>query len=209
MPSRPRQDQQRSRAAGSSEGHQAVVRRWLRILRSLLDGFVAIAVPMLAEIERDLAVPEGKVTVIPDPALSEGELHKLAGARSARDAQAGCRYLTAGRLAAQKNQMLLLEALARQAWAQDPLVSMERLIGYEQFGVLAPPGNPDALSEAVGAARHVRPDPVAMQRLAAGFTLESSGRLCLSRLAALTTDSRRRRQEKMRGNVRESRGGGV
>ncbi|HWU95403.1 MAG TPA: glycosyltransferase [Sphingomonas sp.] len=257
-------------------------RWWLRIQGSVLDGFVAIAAPMLAEIERELALPDNRVTVIPDPALSEDELHALAGARSARDTKGGCRFLTIGRLATQKNQMLLLEAFARHAWAQDTLViagdgperdrlirqvdalglhsqvrfvghvdevlalyaeadvfvlssnyegapavilealaaglpiaatnccvSMEWLTGYGQFGVLAPPGEPDALSDAMRAARHSRPDAIAMQRLAAGFTLESSGQLYLSRLAALAADFRRRRREKMRGDVRVWRGGGV
>ena len=86
---------------------------------------------------------------------------------------------------------------------------MEWLTGYGQFGVVVPPGDPETLATAMNAARHMRPDRTAMQRLAAGFTLESSGQLYLSRLAALVGDSRRQRGKKMRSGVREWRGGGV
>ncbi|MDP5281405.1 glycosyltransferase [Sphingomonas sp. DG1-23] len=259
-----------------------IYRWWLRAQGIALDGFVAIAAPMRAEVERELALPGNRVSVIPDPALSEYDLHQLSGARSARNAQVGCRFLTIGRLAAQKNQMLLLEAFARHARPDDVLViagdgperdrlvkranalglrsqvrfvghvddvralyakadvfvlsshyegapavilealaaglpiaatnccvSMEWLTGYGQFGVVVPPGNPDTLSVAMNVARHLRPDRTAMRRLAAGFTLESSGQLYLSRLTALVGDSRHQRRKKMRSRVREWHGGGV
>jgi len=257
-------------------------RWWLRVQGGVLDGFVAIAAPMLAEVEREMALPDYRVSVIPDPALSKSDLHQLSGARSARNAQAGCRFLTIGRLAAQKNQMLLLEAFARHCWSEDTLViagdgperdrlvkranalglrsqvrfvghvydvralyaeadvfvlsshyegapavvlealaaglplaatnccvSMEWMTGYGQFGVVVRPGDPDALGTAMNAARHLRPDRTAMQRLAAGFTLESSGQLYLTRLTALVGDTRRQGRKKMRSGVREWHGGGV
>lgn len=257
-------------------------RWWLRVQGGVLDGFVAIAAPMLAEVEREMALPENRVSVIPDPALSESDLHQLSGARSARNAQVGCRFLTIGRLAVQKNQMLLLEAFARHARPEDTLViagdgpernrlveranaldlrsqvrfvghiddvrtlyaeadvfvlsshyegapavvlealvaglpiaatnccvSMEWLTGYGQFGVVVPTDDPDTLGMAMNIARHLRPDRTAMKCLAARFTLESSGQLYLSRLEALVGDSRRQRQEKMRGSVRVWHGGGV
>ncbi len=250
-------------------------RWWLRLQGGVLDGFVAIAAPMLAEIEREMALSDNRVGVIPDPALSESDLHRLSGPRSARNSRAGCRFLTIGRLAAQKNQILLLEAFARHAWSEDTLViagdgpererlvvranalglraqvrfvghvddvralyanadvfvlsshyegapavilealaaglpiaatnccvSMEWLTGYGQFGVVVPPGDPDILGIAMNVARHLRPDRTAMQHLAAGFTLESSGQLYLSRLTALVADTRRRSREKMRSSVR-------
>jgi glycosyltransferase involved in cell wall biosynthesis len=255
---------------------------WLRVQGGVLDGFVAIAAPMLAEVEREMALPDNRVGVIPDPALSKSDLHHLSGARPARNAHDGCRFLTIGRLAAQKNQVLLLEAFARHARSKDTLViagdgperdrlvkranaldlrsqvrfvghvddaralyaeadvfvlsshyegapavvlealaaglpiaatnsccSMEWLTGYGQFGVVVRPGDPDALGTAMNAARHMQPDRTAMQRLAAGFTLESSGQLYLSRLTALVGDSRRQRGKKMRSGVREWHGGGV
>jgi len=257
-------------------------RWWLSVQGAVLEGFIAIADPMRAEVQRELALPESRVSVIPDPALSEAELHHLSGSRPAGNAQAGCRFLTIGRLAAQKNQILLLEAFARHAWSEDTLViagdgpererlvertnalglrarvrfvghvddvralyaeadvfvlsshyegapavilealaaglpiaatnccvSMEWLTGYGQFGVVVPPGDPDTLGIAMNVAKHLRPDRTVMQRLAAGFTLESSGQLYLSRLAALVGDSHRQRREKIHGSVRVWRGGGV
>lgn len=97
-------------------------RCWLSLQGTVLESFVAIAHPMRAEVEREMALPANRVSVIPDPALSEAELHQLSGSRPVRNSQAGCRFLTIGRLAAQKNQMLLLEAFARHAWSEDTLV---------------------------------------------------------------------------------------
>jgi glycosyltransferase involved in cell wall biosynthesis len=259
-----------------------IYRSWLRAQGAVLDGFIAIADPMRAEVERELALPENTVSVIPDPALSESELHQLSGSRLAENSQAGCRFLTIGRLAAQKNQILLLEAFGRHAWSEDTLViagdgpererlieradalglrsrvrfgghvddvralyaeadvfvlsshyegapavilealaaglpiaatnccvSMAWLTGYGQFGVVVPPGDPDTLGIAMNVARHLRPDRTAMHRLAAKFTLESSGQLYLSRLTALVSDSNRQRREKRRSGVRVWREGGV
>jgi glycosyltransferase involved in cell wall biosynthesis len=250
-------------------------RRWLRAQGALLDGFIAIADPMRAEVVRELALPENSVSVIPDPALSQNDLRQLSGSGLPRRPQHGCRFLTVGRLAAQKNQMLLLEAFARHAWPEDRLVvagdgpercrlveranalglgsrvrflghvddvrslyaeadvfvlsshyegapavilealaaglpiaatnccvSMEWLTGYGQFGLVVPPGDPESLGIAMNAARHLRPDIRAMQRLAARFTLESSGELYLSRLMALVGDAQRQRREKIRNSVR-------
>ncbi|WP_079729711.1 glycosyltransferase [Novosphingobium mathurense] len=250
-------------------------RWWLRAQGAVLERFVAIAHPMRAEIERELALPKHSVSVIPDPALSETELHELFGSGLARHSQVGCRFLTIGRLASQKNQILLLEAFARHAWPDDTLViagdgperdrlverasalglqsrvrfvghvdnvlslyakadvfvlsshyegapavilealaaglpiaatnccvSMEWLTGYGQFGVVVPPGDPDALGLAMNAARHLRPDQPAMQRLAASFTLESSGQLYLSAFAALVGNANRRHRENSPNSVR-------
>lgn len=257
-------------------------RWWLRVQGAVLDGFIAIADPMRAEVARELVVQEGRVSVIPDPALSESELHQLSGSGSAGNSQPGCCFLTIGRLAPQKNQIILLEAFARHASCDDTLViagdgpererlierastlglrsrvrfvghvedvrplyaeadvfvlssryegapavilealaaglpiaatnccvSMEWLTGYGQFGVVAPPGDPDALGMAMNAARHLRPDRAAMQRLAAKFTLESSAQLYLSKLKALVSDTDAKHREKMRSNVRVWHEGGV
>jgi glycosyltransferase involved in cell wall biosynthesis len=250
-------------------------RWWLRVQGTLLEGFIAIAEPMRAEVERELALPENRVTVIPDPALSASELRQLSGSKSAKKPQPGCHFLTIGRLAAQKNQRLLLEAFALHAWPEDTLViagdgpdrnrlveranalrlgsrvrfvghvddvralyaradvfvlssdyegapavilealaaglpiaatnccvSMEWLTGYGRFGVVVPPGDPDTLGIAMNVARHLRPDEMAMQCLAASFTLESSGQLYLSTLATLVRDAHRQRREKVRNSVR-------
>lgn len=97
-------------------------RWWLRVQGTVLEGFIAIADPMRAEVERELALPESSVSVIPDPALSEAELHQLSASRLAKNSQTGCRFLTIGRLAAQKDHVLLLKAYARHAWPEDTLV---------------------------------------------------------------------------------------
>ncbi len=97
-------------------------RWWLKIQGAALDRFVAIAEPMRAEIERELALREHRVTVIPDPALTISELDQLSAPRPAMNSQGGCQFLTIGRLVAQKNQLLLLEAFARHACPQDTLV---------------------------------------------------------------------------------------
>lgn len=257
-------------------------RWWLRVQGAVLNRFIAIACPMRAEVEREMALPANRVSVIPDPALSESELDQLSVPRLAKNSQAGCRFLTIGRIAAQKNHILLLEAFARHAWPEDTLViagdgpererlveranalglgsqvrfaghvddvralyaeadvlvlssryegapavvlealaaglpiaatnccaSMEWLTGYGQFGVVVPPDDPDALGIAMNIARHLRPDRTAMQRLAARFTLESSGRLYLSELASLVSDFHRQRREKMLSSVRVWGEGGV
>lgn len=257
-------------------------RWWLRTQGAALESFIAIAYPMSAEVERALALPKNRVSVIPDPALSEAELNQLSDSRFAGNPQAGCRFLTIGRLAAQKNQKLLLEAFARHASSEDTLViagdgperdrlveranalglgsrirfvghvddvralyaeadvfvlssryegvpavilealaaglpiaatnccvSMEWLAGYGDFGVVVPSDDPDALGIAMNVARHLRPDRMAMKRLASRFTLENSGQLYLSRFTALVSDFQRQRRNKMRASVRVWHEGGV
>jgi glycosyltransferase involved in cell wall biosynthesis len=229
-----------------------------------------------------LALADNRVSVIPDPALSESELHQLSGSGLPRNSRAGCRFLTIGRLAAQKNQILLLEAFARHALPEDTLViagdglerkrlderanalglrsqvrfvghvddvaalyaeadvfvlsshyegapavilealaaglsiaatnccvSMDWLTGYGQFGVVVPTGDPDTLGIAMNVARRLRPDRAAMRCLAARFTLENSGQLYLSRLAALVDDAHRQHRWKMGSSVRVWHEGGV
>jgi glycosyltransferase involved in cell wall biosynthesis len=250
-------------------------RWWLKVQGAILDSFIAIAEPMRAEVERELALPKHKVSVIPDPALSRSELHQLSGSGSAGNPQTGCRFLTIGRLVAQKNHRLLLDAFARHAGPEDTLViagdgperdrlvgqahalglgsqvrfvghvgdvralyseadvfvlsssyegvpavilealaaglpiaatncsvSMEWLTGYRAFGVVVPPGDPDALGRAMNAARQLQPDRTAMHRLASGFTLESSGQIYLTRLMALVSAAHPQQQEKMLNRVR-------
>ena len=96
-------------------------RWWLRLQGAWLERFVAIAQPMQEEIERELALPPGRTCVIADPALSERDLAALADCRKSEERPEGCRYLTIGRLAGQKNQALLIEAFARHARPQDSL----------------------------------------------------------------------------------------
>ena len=127
-------------------------RWWLRVQGATLDGFVAIADPMRAEIETVMELPASRVSVIPDPALSQAELRSFAGTeRSARQAP-GCRFLTVGRLAQQKNQMLLLDAFANHARPEDTLVIAGD--GPERERLLARARAPDLCSR-VSFAGHV------------------------------------------------------
>ncbi|MBD3774175.1 MAG: glycosyltransferase [Rhodobacteraceae bacterium] len=98
-------------------------RLWLKHQGALLDRFVALAEPMEPELVEELEVPHWQVAVIPDPALSNAELARLAPCGEAHtDAAEGCHYLSIGRLSAQKNQALLLAAFAAHARAGDRLV---------------------------------------------------------------------------------------
>ena len=97
-------------------------RLWLRIQGRLLDRIVGMAEPMRAELETLMRVPAGKVAIIDDPALEEAQIaHLEALPRPPRERTAGRRFLAIGRLAAQKNFPLLLQAFARMAREGDRL----------------------------------------------------------------------------------------
>lgn len=84
---------------------------WLRIQGRLLDHFVALAPALAPEVVRLMKVAPDRVSVIEDPALAPGQFERLAAIP--RD-QGGARnrLLTVGRLAGQKNQQLMIRALA-------------------------------------------------------------------------------------------------
>ncbi|MCT2560193.1 glycosyltransferase [Tsuneonella sp. YG55] len=98
-------------------------RLWLRVQGRLLDRFVALAEPMKPEIVETMRVSAASVAVIPDPALLRIEWQRL-GAIDEGDAPAGrgTRYLSVGRLVAQKNYALLLRAFAASRSPDDRLV---------------------------------------------------------------------------------------
>ena len=258
-------------------------RWWLKVQGAQLERFVALADPMAPELERELGVAPERVCVIPDPALSQAGLRQLAARPQPPVEGAGCRFLTVGRLAEQKNHRLLLDAFARHAWPADTLTiagdgplrerleaqaralgiaervhftghvadvrglyhaadvfvlssdyegvpavllealaaglplavtdccaSMAWLTGHGRFGVPVRTGDADALGLAMNLARHLQPDRAAMERLAAGFTLEASSGLYLAQFAELAALARhRRRQENLFAGVRVRDGGGV
>ncbi|MDK4805138.1 MAG: glycosyltransferase [Novosphingobium aromaticivorans] len=96
-------------------------RMWLRIQGRLLDRLVGMAEPMRAELETLMQAPPAHVAIIDDPALEEAQIARLeALPRPAHDGT-GRRFLAIGRLAAQKNFPLLLDAFARIAREQDRL----------------------------------------------------------------------------------------
>jgi len=99
-------------------------RAWLRIQGRMLDRLVGMAPPMRAEIGALMGAKDARIAVIDDPSLAEADIQRLAAARAAALAEpraAGRRFLAIGRLAAQKNFPLLLEAFARMAVPDDRL----------------------------------------------------------------------------------------
>lgn len=97
-------------------------RIWLRIQGLFIDHFVGMEMPMRAEIVEGLGVSPARVSIIPDPALSDAQIEAFRAAPpvpARRDG--GRRFVTIGRLAAQKNLALMLRAFARGAGRGDTL----------------------------------------------------------------------------------------
>ena len=95
---------------------------WLRFHGTYLEHFVALAEPMRPQIRAKLDVAPDRVSCIPDPALSRAELEKAPKQRPKRPKATACRFLSVGRLCAQKNQAMMIEAFARHARPGDTLV---------------------------------------------------------------------------------------
>lgn len=100
-------------------------RAWLWVQGRLLEQFVAIGPPMREPVARALRVEPERVSVLPDPALSQAQIDELSrpqgkdvGGRQRR----GRRFLAVGRLAPQKSFTLLIDAFARMATLEDQLV---------------------------------------------------------------------------------------
>lgn len=85
---------------------------WLRIQGAMLDHFVAMAPALVPEIVRLMRVAPGKVSVIEDASLAPGQFERLAALPRAPNGPED-RLLTVGRLAGQKNQQLMIRALAK------------------------------------------------------------------------------------------------
>ena len=96
-------------------------RLWLEFQGFFLDHFVALAEPMLPQMIDKLGIAAEKATVITDPALGADERIRL-GANRVQRRNGACRFLSVGRLVAQKNHALLIEAFALHAWPEDRLV---------------------------------------------------------------------------------------
>lgn len=99
--------------------------RWLRIQGRHLDRVVGMAPPMREELRTLMAVPDDRIAIVDDPSLDAADIPALAAARDAAESQRatreGRRFLAIGRLAAQKNFALLLDAFARMAKPEDRL----------------------------------------------------------------------------------------
>lgn len=99
-------------------------RAWLRIQGRVIDRLVGMAPPMREEIASLMRAPQQHIAVIDDPSLAEADIQRLSAARAAAKAAPrgpGRRFLAIGRLAAQKNFGLLIDAFARMAGPDDRL----------------------------------------------------------------------------------------
>ncbi|WP_421837732.1 glycosyltransferase [Novosphingobium sp.] len=99
-------------------------RVWLRIQGRMLNRLVGMAPPMREEIGTLMRAEDARIAVIDDPSLAEADIQRLAAAREAAKAAPrapGRRFLAIGRLAAQKNFALLIDAFARMAGPDDRL----------------------------------------------------------------------------------------
>ena len=96
-------------------------RAWLRIQGRMLDRIVGMAPPMRAEIAELMQAPAERIAIIDDPSLDEADIQRLSAARADAPARNGRHFLAIGRLAAQKNFGLLLDAFARMAGRDDRL----------------------------------------------------------------------------------------
>jgi glycosyltransferase involved in cell wall biosynthesis len=135
----------------------SLYRAWLWAQGRLLEEFVAIGPPMREPVARALRIEPGRVSVIPDPALSQAEIERLSAPRDTAGAErrgGGRRFLAVGRLAPQKNFTLLLDAFARLATPEDRLViagegpcraALERRIA--RLGLSAQVGMPGHVSD--------------------------------------------------------------
>jgi glycosyltransferase involved in cell wall biosynthesis len=98
-------------------------RRWLRIQGLFIDHFVGMEQPMQQEIAEAIRPGPGRISIIPDPALSLPQIEALRLERMAyARAAGGTHFVAVGRLAAQKNFKLMLRAFAQGAGQDDRLV---------------------------------------------------------------------------------------
>ncbi len=98
--------------------HRFLVRRQAHIYAAI----VAMAEPVRGEIIAEMDVAPDKVVTIDNAALTADATARLAATRDATPrSHKGRRFLSAGRLAPQKNFMLLLDAFARIAGPDDRL----------------------------------------------------------------------------------------
>lgn len=99
-------------------------RLWLRIQGRLLNRLVGMAPPMREEMGTLMRAEDARIAVIDDPSLAEVDIQRLTAARAAAKAAPrgpGRRFLAIGRLAAQKNFGLLIDAFSRIAGPDDSL----------------------------------------------------------------------------------------
>ena len=96
---------------------------WLRIQAMFLDQVVAMEASMKPEIARYMGISDDRTMVIPDPAISKADIHRLARLRKNNVKEvAGRRFVAVGRLTRQKNIAMMLRAFAKGTVSGDTLV---------------------------------------------------------------------------------------
>ena len=100
---------------------RAIYRLWLRIQGRVIDRLVGMAPPMRQELQDLMRVPPERVSIIDDPSLDEADIVRLEAAQASRTVHPGRRFVAVGRLAAQKNFALLLDAFAKLKRPDDRL----------------------------------------------------------------------------------------
>ena len=102
--------------------NRMIHRQLLRWHSHIYEKIVAMAPPLRDEIVREMAVPSERVVTIENAALTKAHADRLAQLRDrTKRNHAGRHFLAIGRLAPQKNFLMLLEAFARVARADDRL----------------------------------------------------------------------------------------
>jgi glycosyltransferase involved in cell wall biosynthesis len=97
-------------------------RQWQRLQSPVFARVVAMAEPARAEIIHEMGMDPARVVTIDNASMTQAETERLAHARDATTrTRPGRHYLAVGRLAAQKNFRLLIDAFARIATPRDSL----------------------------------------------------------------------------------------
>lgn len=96
-------------------------RLWVRLQGRMLDRFVALGEPMLEHMVEELGIGADRALVIADPALSQADIARLGALAQSRPRTGARRFVSVGRLVAQKNYTLLIDAFALIAQPGDSL----------------------------------------------------------------------------------------
>lgn len=95
---------------------------WLRIQAPFLDQIVAMEASMKPEIAQCMGTPEDRIMVIPDPAISDADIQRLARLRKSNVKEmSGRSFVAVGRLTRQKNFPMMLRAFAKGSISGDTL----------------------------------------------------------------------------------------